>query len=224
MNCIAHRGFAGVNPENTLAAVRDAVERRDDTGRADAVEVDVRRCGSGELVACHDATVDRTTDGSGAVGDHTAGELAALSVEGSDAGVPTARSVLEAVPEGVVCHAELKERVGAGLETLVADVDPDCEVVVSSFDADALAGVDSPPRAWLVVEAAGAVDRALELDCEALHPAVDVCDRALVERAHDAGLAVNAWTVTDPAETRRLRNLSVDGVITDFPGCCPARG
>lgn len=236
MNCIAHRGFAGVNPENTLAAVRDAVGRRDGTGNgsgvtdagsegapADGVEVDVRRCGSGDLVVCHDATVDRTTSGSGPVADHAAAELAALSVEGSDGGVPTVREVLEAVPGDVVCHAELKEPVGEEFEALVDEVGPDCEVVVSSFDAAALAGVDDLARAWLVADAEGVVDRARELDCVALHPAVDVCDESLVESAHDAGLAVNAWTVTDPAETRRLRDLGVDGVITDFPACCPGR-
>ena len=217
MHCIAHRGFAGVAPENTLFAVRDAASR------ADGVEFDVRRCESGELVVCHDDTVDRTTDGSGAVADHTVEELAALSVEGSGSGVPTVRAVLDAIPGGVVCHAELKERVGPAFEALVADVDPDCAVVVSSFDAGALAELDSLPRAWLVAEADGAVDRAGELDCAALHPAVDVCDAALVDGAHDAGLAVNAWTVTDPAETRRLRDIGVDGVITDFPSCCPGR-
>jgi glycerophosphoryl diester phosphodiesterase len=136
--------------------------------------------------------------------------------------VPTAAEVLDAVPADVVLHAELKEQVGGEFETLVNDIDPDCEVVVSSFDADALRETESLPRAWLVFEADGAVERARELDCVALHPAADLCDDALVERAHDAGLVVNAWTVTDSAETRRLRELGVDGVITDFPECCPA--
>jgi glycerophosphoryl diester phosphodiesterase len=214
VHCIAHRGFAGVAPENTLAAVRAAVSR------ADGVEFDVRRCESGELVVCHDDTVDRTTDGSGAVADHTADELAALSVEGSGSGVPTARAVLEAIPPDVVLHAELKERVGPAFEALVADVDPDCDVVVSSFDPGALEAVDSLARALAVAEADDAIERARELDCAALHPAVDLCDEPLVDRAREAGLAVNAWTVTDPDETRRLRDLGVDGVITDFPACC----
>jgi len=216
VHCIAHRGFAGVNAENTLPAVRAAAEH------ADGVEVDLRWCGSGELVVCHDETVDRTTDGSGPVADHTADELAALSVEGSDAGVPTARAVLDVIPPDVVLHAELKERVGEAFGTLVAATNPACPVVVSSFDPGALEAVASLPRALLVAEAEGAVERARSLDCAALHPAVDVCDAALVDRARESGLAVNAWTVTDPAETRRLRAVGVDGVITDFPACCPS--
>jgi glycerophosphoryl diester phosphodiesterase len=217
VHCIAHRGFAGVHPENTLPAVRAAADR------ADGIEMDLRRCRSGELVVCHDATVDRTTDGSGPVADHTADELAALSVAGSDAGVPTARAVLDAIPPEVVLHAELKERVGHDFEALVEGLAAPPPVVVSSFDPDALAAVASLPRALLVGEAEDAVERARSLDCTALHPAVDACDATLVDRARAAGLAVNAWTVTDPAETRRLRKLGVDGVITDFPAYCPSR-
>lgn len=220
MNCIAHRGFAGVAPENTLPAIRRAVGVTDG-GRADAVEVDVRRCGSGELVVCHDERVDRVTGETGAVADFTAGELAALSVAGGDAGVPTLAEVVAALPPEVTLHAELKEPVGADLEAAVADAAP--EVVVSSFDADALAGVAELPRAWLVTGADGAVERAVELGATALHPPVDVCDRSLVERAREAGLAVNVWTVTDPDETRRLDEWGVDGVITDYPSCCPGR-
>lgn len=214
VNCIAHRGFCGVNPENTVPAVEDAV------GRADGVEVDVRRCGSGELVVHHDETVDRTTDGSGEVADHTVDELAALSVEGSDAGVPTFESVVEAVPAGVTLHAELKEYgVGEEVERIVAEAD--CETVVSSFDPHAVFEVTELPTALAVVEADDAVRRATQLGCSFLHVNLDVCDAALVERAHDAGLTVNAWTVTDPDETTVLAEAGADGVIADFPDCCP---
>ena len=65
MRLIAHRGFAAVHPENTVRAVRAAARV------ADAVEVDVRRCATGELVVIHDATVDRVTDGTGPVADHS---------------------------------------------------------------------------------------------------------------------------------------------------------
>ena len=216
MECIAHRGFAGVNPENTLDAVRAAVET------ADGVEVDVRRCESGELVVCHDTAVDRTTDGTGAVADFTAAELAALSVEGTDTGVPMLADVLAAVPADVTVHAELKERgLAADLEILAADAD--LPVVVSSFDADTLRAVEDLPMAFLTGERVGVLDRAASLGCDAVHPHVDVTDAGFVDRARDAGLAVNAWTVTDLRETRRLREAGVDGVITDFPACCPDR-
>jgi glycerophosphoryl diester phosphodiesterase len=215
VNCIAHRGFCGVNPENTIPAVEDAVRR------ADGVEVDVRVCGSGELVVCHDETVDRTTDGSGAVSAHTAAELATLSVEGSEAGVPTFEAVVDAIPDGVTLHAELKERGTAeGAESVVTD--GDCETVISSFLPDALAEVTAVPTALAVREADGAVERAAELGCSMLHPTLTVFTSSLVERAHESGVEVNGWTVVDPEETADLRTAGADGVITDFPGCCPS--
>lgn len=55
MRLIAHRGFAATAPENTIAAVQSAADH------ADAVEFDVQRCGSGELVVIHDDTIDRVT-------------------------------------------------------------------------------------------------------------------------------------------------------------------
>jgi len=215
MDCIAHRGFAGVNPENTVAAVEDA------TDRAGAVEVDVRICDSGELVVHHDETVDRTTDGSGAVAAHTAAELATLSVEGTAAGVPTFEEVAAAVPDDVTLHVELKERgTGEAVERVVAGAD--CDAVVSSFDPGALTEVEALPTALVQWEGEGLVSRARDLGCSFVHPNLESCDASLVERAHGAGLAVNAWTVTDPEEIEALREAGADGVITDFPNCCPS--
>ena len=89
MRCIAHRGFAKVNPENTVTAVRSAAEH------TDVIEIDVRRCGSGELVVIHDETVERVTDGTGRVAELSADELTALDVLESGEGVPTLPSLLE---------------------------------------------------------------------------------------------------------------------------------
>lgn len=215
MDCIAHRGFCGVEPENTVAAVEAAA------AGADGVEVDVRRCGSGELVVHHDETVDRTTDGSGPVADHTAAELASLSVEGSGSGVPTFEAVVAAVPDGVTLHAELKERgAGEAVERVVADAD--CDAVVSSFDPQALTEIESLPTALAQFEGEGLVSRARQLGCSFVHPNLNACDTGLVDRAHGAGMGVNAWTVTTPAEAERLRATGADGVIADFPDCCPS--
>lgn len=215
MNCIAHRGFCGVNPENTVPAVEDAAER------ADGVEVDVRICGSGELVVCHDETVDRTTDGTGPVSAHTVDELDALSVEASGFGVPTFEDVVAAMPEGVVLHGELKERGTAeGVESIVADAA--CETVVSSFDTATLSAVDELPTALVQWDGADVVTQADELGCSVVSLHLDAWTPSLVDRVQDAGLQANAWTVTETAETERLRELGVDGVITDFPDCCPS--
>ena len=210
MRLIAHRGFATEHPENTLGAVRLAAER------ADAVEVDARRCGSGEVVVIHDETVDRTTDGSGRVDEHGREELAALSVYGSEEGVPTLAEVGSALPEWVGLVLELKE-TGLAADALEAVSGLD-DVVVSSFLPDALAecrDVDADVPLALNALESGGVAEARELDCAAVHPHHGLCSPDYVDRAHDAGLAVNAWTVDDRETARGLAEVGVDGVIAD---------
>lgn len=224
MNCIAHRGFADEHPENTLPAVRAAATV------ADAIEVDVRRCGSGELVVVHDATIDRVTDDSGRVAARSAAELADLSVCGSGAGVPTLAEVCAELPSEVTLNVELKER------GLVADLEPslagfDGDVLVSSFldgplrnlerrDAALLFGGDETDEGGGDANAEAMLDRAVALGCVAVHPHYATCTPSLVRRAHERGLTVNAWTVPDPATAGELAAAGVDGVIVDSPAIC----
>ena len=93
---IAHRGSKGVRPENTLAAFKKAIEEG-----ADGIETDVHLSKDGEMVIIHDETVDRTTNGTGRVFDHTLAELKQLSAGGSFSGryqnekIPTLQEVVD---------------------------------------------------------------------------------------------------------------------------------
>lgn len=221
MRLIAHRGFAGLYPENTLRAVEEAA------ALADAIEIDVRRCGSGELVVIHDATVDRVTDGSGAVAAHDLRELRALDVLGTGRGVPTLAEVLEAIPPAIGINIELKE-VGLCADALRAAAAADSQVTVSSFHANELEGCrgadETIPRAYLVDADADpdeAIRMATELDCTYLHPHAEICDERLVEEAHRAGMSVNAWPVDARSEAETLDRAGVDGVIADRWGVRP---
>jgi glycerophosphoryl diester phosphodiesterase len=219
MRLIAHRGFAAVHPENTVRAVRAAARV------ADAVEVDVRRCATGELVVIHDATVDRVTDGTGPVADHSLAELRALDVLGTGEGVPTLSSVLEAVTDGVGVNVELKE-AGTAAAALAVVTDSGTDAWISSFAPDVLAAArtadPSVPLAFLTADGGpAAVRAAVQRDCTALHPAAGVCDARLVDRAHAAGLTVNAWTVDRRTTARSLADCGVDGVIADRPTVRP---
>jgi glycerophosphoryl diester phosphodiesterase len=222
VNCIAHRGFAATNAENTLSAVRSAVERG-----VDGVEVDVRRCGSGELVVVHDPTVDRVTGATGAVADYSSGTLSALSVLGGD-GIPSLDAVCAAVPPSVTLHLELKE---TDIATDAVDVARrhDCSVVVSSLDSAVLGEI---PRAGgdPVVDTAvafseepqRALETAREFDCTAVHPHWHLCTESFVGTAHEEGFGVNAWTVDSPELAATLADAGVDGVVVDAPEHCPA--
>ena len=140
MRVVAHRGRASRGPENTLAAVERAVPH------VKTVEIDVRRCESGEVVAVHDATLGRLTGVDRRVSDTPWTILRDPRVLGSGARIPRLRDVVEALPATVGLNVERKEHgLAADVETLVAG-HPD--VWASSFDAGALAET-SLPRAFL---------------------------------------------------------------------------
>jgi len=218
MRCIAHRGFAGLYPENTLTAVRQAAER------ADMIEVDVRQCRSGDPVVIHDETVDRVTESTGAVADLSLATLQSMDVLGTGEGVPSLEAVLRTVPDGVGLNLELKE---PGLVEPVIDLIEtfDTEILLSSFDAEALATArDLAPsidRALLVDSSSeAAIERAASLDCTAIHPHWRLVDFALLERAHRSDLEVTVWPVSDPEQTAEYEKMGVDGVIVEEPAGC----
>jgi glycerophosphoryl diester phosphodiesterase len=215
MECLAHRGFGGVNPENTLAAVEAAI-----AAGADGIELDVRRCGSGEPVVVHDETVDRVTSASGPVAEFSASELAALSVLGSGEGVPTVEAVCRATPPSVRLNLELKER-GLAAEVVELARQHDCDLLVSSRSAAALAEIEGVPRGYIFHDAPDLLlKEAGDLGCTAVHPHWHLCTDSFLATARERGFAVNAWTVTSRAVAADLVVAGVDGLIADAPTYC----
>lgn len=219
MRLIAHRGFASVHPENTLRAVTNAA------AIADEIEVDVRRCASGELVVVHDQTVDRVADESGSVRAYARADLEDMDVLGTEEGIPTLAAVLRTVPDHVGINVELKE---SGLATealrLVASLHP--HSIVSSFSPDILAACREAdplvPRAYITDgPGTNGVERATELGCEYLHLSADVCTDRAVSDAHRTGIQVNAWTIDTAERAASLETIGVDGVIADRPDVLP---
>jgi glycerophosphoryl diester phosphodiesterase len=157
---IAHRGASGLAPENTLTAFILAVEQG-----AHGIECDLRLTRDGHVVICHDASVQRTTNGHGLVHEHTLAELRLLDAgyafttdrgasypfRGLGLRVPTFEELLAALPNHVVINAEIKsapwdpadrQRGQAIAEYVVALVrrrpDLRARLLVSSFDAAVL--------------------------------------------------------------------------------------
>jgi glycerophosphoryl diester phosphodiesterase len=214
MELIGHRGCGAQYPENTVLAVREA------SRRLDAVEIDVRRCGSGELVAFHDERVDRVTDAEGPLEAFTRAELAELDVCGSSEPVPLVADVLDAVPRGVTIQIELKEPgLAEDLGTLLGD--RPAEFRVSSFLPSALAevrdaGWDAATGFLFGDDPAENVDRAVALGCEYAHPHHELCvESDVVERSRNEDLGVLAWNTDDPAVVEEMRRLGVDGITAD---------
>lgn len=217
MRCIAHRGFAGLYPENTLTAVRQAAPQ------TDVIELDVRRCGSGDLVVHHDETIERMTGRDGRVADFSAAELADMDVTGSGEGIPTLESAIAAVPADVGLDLELKE---PDLVTEVGDLVEgiDNEVWLSSFEVSivkrACETTDMPVVLIVDDSAEAGIERAGGLGCMGLAPHWRLVDFALLERAHRSGLSVFPWTISKKDRARNLGKMGVDGIIADDPAVC----
>lgn len=216
MEFVAHRGCADHHPENTTLAVAEASKR------LPSVEVDLRRCATGEVVAFHDEHVDEVTDGSGRFIDLDWETVRTLRVDGSDEPIPTLDEVLDVVEPGTTMQLELKH---PGIATAVRDAvaDRDLPVRISSFHPEALAEITRLD--WTPTLGTGILfgvapnanlDLAHVLGCENVHPSVGLClDTDIVSRAGDAGLSVIAWGLEDTDAIPELRDLGVDGVTTD---------
>lgn len=214
VDVIAHRCFADQYPENTVTGLRRSLEY------VDAVEIDVRRCGSGELVVFHDETLDRLTDRSGQIDDTPVSVLKSLTVGNSPATIPTLGQFLDAIPTGTTVNVELKE---TGIAAAVWEYcrSTDAEFIFSSFLPDALVEMRTvAPRGNLAVLCAAGPSRCLslasELSAGAVHPMLELATRTdIVHRAQAAGYDVNVWTVKTASEAETAMELGVDGVITD---------
>jgi glycerophosphoryl diester phosphodiesterase len=223
---IAHRGASGTCPENTLVAFARAAALG-----AHMIELDVQLTSDGEVVVMHDWTLERTTDGAGAVRERTLAEIRRL-----DAGawfgpafrgtrVPTLAEVLAAVALPV--NIELKPVGNDGLEAralaVVESAGALARVVFSSFDAGALERVRAlTARATLAVlwdagPVSEAVARARRVGARALHLRKELTTPDALAMANAAGLPVRAWTVNELGEMDRLVAAGVEGVFTDFP-------
>ncbi|NUC73972.1 glycerophosphodiester phosphodiesterase [Haloterrigena sp. SYSU A558-1] len=222
MEIIGHRGCADQFPENTLLALREAARR------LPAVEVDVRRCGSGELVVFHDETLERVTDADGRVAETPWTELRDLTVLESGESIPRLETVLRTVPDDVTLQLELKER-GIASETLQLAMTVGADVRVTSFLPEALAEIetnylDVPNGLLFGEEPEENLSRAVELDCTHVFPHYDLCvETDVVSAARDRGFDVIAWKAARTTDdVRALHEAGVDGVTADRWDVAPA--
>jgi glycerophosphoryl diester phosphodiesterase len=225
---VAHRGASGHAPENTLAAVRRAVELG-----ARFIETDLRLTRDSRFVALHDATVDRTTNGHGPVYRLTLAQLRELDAgswfgpEFAGEKIPTLGEILAFAHEfDVVFYLELKAGEAWGLEHAVVaalrDAQEEARAVVLSFDSGMLASVrriDATMMTGYLFDhpQADVIERAMEVGARQLAPRGDLVTTELVEQARRADLHVVTWTINDPAHMRALIAAGVDGIMTDYP-------
>lgn len=220
----AHRGGAGIHPENTERAFRHALE----LGYTH-IETDVHVTRDGVAVAFHDDRLDRVTDRTGRVAELTWREVEAARVDGTEP-ILRLEQLFEAFPDARINLDPKHDAAVAPLaDTIVATGSVERVMVGSFSDAridamrrrvgDGLA-VSAGPRltARLVAQSRG-----LRITAEWVHAAqvpvrvrgVPLVTRRFVDHLHSRGIHVHVWTVNDAAEMRRLLDLGVDGIMTD---------
>jgi glycerophosphoryl diester phosphodiesterase len=243
---LAHRGWRGLYPENTMLAFQKAAELP-----IDGLEIDIHQTADGVLVVCHDDTVDRTTNGNGRIQDHTLADLQQLDAgyrftpdggqtfpfRGQGSNIPTMAEVFETFPDlwinidikqetpslvkafaDLICQHNVAERlcVGSFSNQTVADFRRACPEVARTAS-------HAEVRRWFVLSKLR-LDRFYWGNGHVLQiPEIDedsglrlVTPRS-VQAAHRNNIAVHVWTVNEPDDMQRLIDLGVDGIISDFP-------
>ncbi|MBT8488566.1 MAG: glycerophosphodiester phosphodiesterase [Gemmatimonadetes bacterium] len=223
-----------------MAAFKAAVEE----WGADMLELDVRLSKDGHVMVVHDATVDRTTDGAGAVADFTRKELQSLdagyhfvdssghrSFRGRGVTIPTLEELMDACPDTWL-NVEAKEaQVAAPLVELVRRRGETHRVLVAAeHDSNraAVRGYEGPWGAsrhhcilfWIAHHLPGGGPYTPAVDVFQIPErwkGVRVLTPRLVREAHRRNIPVHVWTVDDPADMRRLLDWGVDGIQSDRP-------
>jgi glycerophosphoryl diester phosphodiesterase len=238
---VAHRGGAGLAPENTLASFTVGIGEK-----ADALELDVHLSRDGELVVIHDPVLARTTNAAGEVGDRTFAELRTLDASARWFGPPVGRQLIPTLQEVVdlakgraSLQVEIKVKADGsrypGIESKVVEtlrknamVD---ETIILSFDFPTLVtirGMEPRLRTCALISRAYLVSvskrgpAAVAGEIAALGAAFAGVDKSwltepLYKELRSRGLGVGVWTVDDPADMKRFAAMGVDFITSNRP-------
>ncbi|MBK9000186.1 MAG: glycerophosphodiester phosphodiesterase [Myxococcales bacterium] len=234
----AHRGGGKLRPEETLPAYENAAALG-----AHVLEADVHTSADGEVVCMHDATVDRTTNGSGAIHEKTLAELKQLDAGyhfSADGGatfpwrnkgvtIPTLGEVLDAHPDAW-WTIELKQLSPSIVDPVIALLDQrgaTQRTVLVSFSDDVVHEIREKRPDILTGMGVGemlalnALSDETEQDYEPptriVQPPASAVNAELMARAERLGLRIHVWTVNDRPEMEALLEIGVHGIMTDDP-------
>jgi glycerophosphoryl diester phosphodiesterase len=231
---VAHRGAAAYAPENTIASYDLAVDMK-----ADYIEIDVQRSKDGELVVIHDTTVDRTTDGTGKVGDLTLQQMKDLDA-GSWKGepfageeIPTFEEVIDRYHGKVGILIELKSpELYPGIEEQVADAlkerhfdKPQNEkIILQSFNFGSMKKMDQllphvpvGVLAWSRAQTTPEALKEISTYAEWFNPSYGIVTEEVVKDVHSLDMQIGSWTVRSHEAAEFLFDMNVDAIITDYP-------
>lgn len=216
---IAHRGFSSKAPENTIPAYEEAGK-----SKYWGAETDIAETSDGEFILMHDNTVDRTTNGTGTVGDMTLEQIKALTIDAgsniskySNLKVPTLREYLlcckryNMVP---IIECKVINNI-EGFLNIIKELNMEKQVIVISFNNDTLKTLREYSKDI----------RIQTLTCESIEVCkqynfdVNLYDTTvnanLVNQFHTNGIKVNVWTINSNTRRLELESFGVDYITTD---------
>ncbi len=229
---IAHRGFSGQAPENTLASFKKAIELG-----SDMIELDVRFSKDGQVVVIHDNTIDRTTNGRGKVADYTLKELKQFDAgswfapQFSGEQIPTLKEVLELAKGRIRVNIEIKnESLGQYAVTDLADralqevkeAEMADQIIFSSFYPSALTRIKQrDPRIWVALLYSRSWNYLPEITggnpFSVLNLRNSYLTKGKIATIHQKGMKVNVYTVNSEEEMQQFVEWGIDGIITNRP-------
>ena len=232
MKIIAHRGFSGVYPENTMLAFKKAIEIG-----ADGIELDVHLSKDGQVMIIHDEALKRTTGLDGVVSDYTRAELEKISAgktkndEFGFTPIPSLEEYLAFMAEhkdkftnielktAPVYYPEIEEKT---LE-LVRKFDLEKNIIYSSFN---WLSIERMQRLGTISET-GLLFSGMKLYNQAhiikalginyFHPDFNDLTDEIVKSYLDNKVGLNVWTVNEIEDMKVCLSWNIDGLITNFP-------
>lgn len=231
MKIIAHRGWSGKYPENTMLAFSKAVE-----ADCDGIELDVHLSLDGEVMIIHDESLLRTAGVEGSVSEYTRSELERISAgktkvdEFGFTPIPSLEEYLEMISKtNVFTNIELKTApvYYRGIEektlSLVKRFSYMDRVIFSSFNwlsvmKMKMLAPELPCGVLIGTPAIKNIGYQLsDIGFDAYHPEYSLIDEAVIKECHSRGISVNVWTVNKEEEMKNCNNWNVDGLITNHP-------
>ena len=217
---IAHRGASGYAPENTLAAFQKAIELG-----ADMIEFDVSLTKDKRLIVMHDLSVDRTTNGQGFIRDLTLKQIKKLKTENGEE-VPTLEEVLDGFGQKIDLNIELKSKNIAELVVpLIQKKGLISRVLISSFFHDEVKKVkEIDPNIKTAILLFGVpvkpenlVDWVIKAKADGANLEYEFVTKDYIDALHKNNFFINIFTVNDPREITLMKEMGVDGIISNYP-------
>jgi glycerophosphoryl diester phosphodiesterase len=231
---IAHRGYRAKYPENTLVSFKAAL----DAG-VQMIELDVALSRDRKLVVIHDATLERTTNGEGAVSDHTLEQLKQLDAGGwfhprfAGERLPELSEVLDLADGRVLINIEIKphayephhplDAVERQIVELICRRNIAERVLISSFDLNLLkyiSTLDHAPALGLISRNPAdnhTLENCNQLNVVSWHPNHQILTPEQVKTMHTHGIRVFPYNADTSEEIARVLEMEVDGVISSDP-------